>query len=185
MNVADRYVTGDRNGMWRDTHIRITGPSVYGLLHTFHTDWAFMELPQFDDGEDPAEFLSRRDGDSGIQILSSGPIGQWHNIALMFEKAIAGAKKCIYLATPYFLPTDSLMTALQAAALSKVDVRVLIPRKPDSSMMKLASGSYIADCLRAGIKVYFYEAGMLHRHRRRIFHHRLDQLRLPQHGIQL
>lgn len=162
MNVADRYVTGDRNGMWRDTHIRITGPSVYGLLHTFHTDWAFMELPQFDDGEDPAEFLSRHDGDSGIQILSSGPIGQWHNIALMFEKAIAGAKKCIYLATPYFLPTDSLMTALQAAALSKVDVRVLIPRKPDSSMMKLASGSYIADCLRAGIKVYFYEAGMLH-----------------------
>ena len=48
------------------------------------------------------------------------------------------------------------------AALAKIDVRILIPRRPDSAMLKLASGSYIADCLRAGIKVYFYEAGMLH-----------------------
>ena len=162
MNVADRYVVGDKNGMWRDTHLRITGPSVLGLLHSFHSDWAFMELPQFDDGENFSEFQSRNNGSVGVQILSSGPVGQWHNISLMFNKAIANAKKCIYLETPYFLPTESLLKALQAAALSKIDVRVLIPRQPDSMMLKLASGSYISDCLRAGIKVYFYEPGMLH-----------------------
>ena len=162
MNVADRYVVGDKNGMWRDTHLRITGPSVLGLLHSFHSDWAFMELPQFDDGENFSEFQSRNNGSVGVQILSSGPVGQWHNISLMFNKAIANAKKCIYLETPYFLPTESLLRALQTAALSKIDVRVLIPRQPDSMMLKLASGSYISDCLRAGIKVYFYEPGMLH-----------------------
>ena len=162
MNIANRYVYGDNDGIWRDTHLRIIGPSVLGLLHSFHSDWAFMELPQFDDGEDISEFQSRRNGDVGIQILSSGPVGQWHNIALMFNKAISNAKKCIYLETPYFLPTEGLLKALQAAALSMFDVRVMIPRKPDSRMLKWASGSYISDCLRAGIKVYYYEPGMLH-----------------------
>ena len=162
MNVADRYIVGDKDGIWRDTHLRITGPSVFGLLHSFHTDWAFMDLPQTDEGEDIAEFQSRNEGNTGIQILSSGPLGQWHNILLMFNKAIANAKKCIYLETPYFLPTESLLKSLQAAALAKVDVRVMIPRKPDSVMLKLASGSYISECLQAGIKVYYYEPGMLH-----------------------
>lgn len=162
MNIADRYIAGDSRGKWRDTHIRIKGPSNLGLLHSFHTDWAFMELPQFDDGEDYATLAKEASGTAGIQILSCGPIGQWHNIALMFNKAIANAKKCIYIETPYFLPTESLLRALQTAALAKIDVRVVIPRSPDSNMLRLASGSYIADCLRAGIKIYFYEPGMLH-----------------------
>lgn len=162
MNIADRYIDGINGGVWRDTHIRIKGASVLGLLHSFHTDWAFMDLPHFDDGEDIAIFQNGKNTGAGVQILSSGPIGQWHNIALMFNKAIANAKKCIYIETPYFLPTEALLRALQSAALAKIDVRILIPRRPDSAMLKLASGSYIADCLRAGIKVYFYEAGMLH-----------------------
>ena len=84
------------------------------------------------------------------------------NISLMFLKAIGNAKKSIYLQTPYFLPTEGLLRALQAAALSKIDVRVMIPRKSDSAMLRHASFSYIKDCLRAGIKVYLYEPGMLH-----------------------
>lgn len=83
--------------MWRDTHLRITGPSVLGLLHSFHSDWAFMELPQFDDGENFSEFQSRNNGSVGVQILSSGPVGQWHNISLMFNKAIANAKNAYIL----------------------------------------------------------------------------------------
>ena len=162
MNIADRYIYGDKGGSWRDTHIRISGPSVLGLLHSFHTDWAFMDLPQFDDGENYKDFEGRTFGTAGIQILSSGPVGQWHNISLMFNKAIANAKKCIYIQTPYFLPTESLLRALQTASLSRIDVRVMIPRNPDSSMLKLASGSYIGECLRAGIKIYYYEPGMLH-----------------------
>jgi cardiolipin synthase len=72
------------------------------------------------------------------------------------------AKQRIYIQTPYFLPTEGLLRALQAAALAHVDVRVMIPRHSDSVMMNLASASYLAECMRAGIKIYFYEHGMLH-----------------------
>lgn len=159
MNIADRYLgSGDKT--WRDNHIRIEGQSVLGLFHSFAADWCFMGLPAFD------EEFARWDCDvadmAGIQIIGSGPIGQWHNIALMFQKAIGSARKRIYIQTPYFLPTSGLLAALQTAALSKVDVRIMIPRTPDSAMLRLASASYISQCLHAGIKIYYYEPGMLH-----------------------
>ena len=76
--------------------------------------------------------------------------------------AISNAKHCIYLQTPYFLPTESLLKALQTAALSGVDVRIMIPRESDSAMLRLASYSYINECLKARIKFFLYDAGMLH-----------------------
>ncbi len=160
MNIADRYINGVDGSTWRDTHLRIVGPSVAGLLYSFALDWTFMNLPPFED-KTPRYNVQPNDN-AGIQIMTSGPIGQWHNIAMMFLKALGSAKKCIYIETPYFLPTESLLKALAAAALSKVDVRIIIPRKPDSVMLRLASRSYIGQCLRAGIKFYFYEPGMLH-----------------------
>ena len=119
-----------------------------------------MGLPPFN--EEISNYAPAIGDEAGIQIMTSGPFGQWHNIALMFLKAISNAKKLIYIETPYFLPTESLLKALQTAALSKVDVRIIIPRKPDSIMLRLASGSYIGQCLKSGIKIYFYEPGMLH-----------------------
>jgi cardiolipin synthase len=92
----------------------------------------------------------------------AGPTSQWSNIEFMFHKAISSAHKRIYLQTPYFLPTEALLTALQTAALAKVDVRVMIPRRSDSNMLRYASFSYIDECLQSGIKVYLYEDGMLH-----------------------
>ena len=163
MNLADRYVEGLPDGrVWRDTHIRIYGPSCLGLVHSFHLDWRFMEQPLFSDIAKPLPRFDRPAGEAGVQILSSGPIGQWHNISMMFDKAISSAKKCVYIETPYFLPTESLLRSLQTAALSKVDVRIIVPRTPDSRMLKLATASYIGECLRAGIKFYYYEPGMLH-----------------------
>ncbi len=99
---------------------------------------------------------------AGIQTLTSGPMDRWHNMALLFHRAICGARKRVYLQTPYFLPTESLLKALQNAALSGVDVRVMIPHRSDSMMLVYASRSYITECLQAGVKFYFYEAGMLH-----------------------
>ena len=77
-------------------------------------------------------------------------------------KAIGNAKKRIYIQTPYFLPPDSMLRALQAAALARVDVRVMLPRHSDSHILTYASYSYIHECLRAGIKIYLYNGGMLH-----------------------
>ena len=98
----------------------------------------------------------------GVQLVSSGPTSQWGNILMLFLKIIGNAKQRIYIQTPYFLPTESLLKALQAAALSKVDVRIMIPRRSDSAMLRLASFSYISECIKAGIKIYLYNSGMLH-----------------------
>lgn len=164
MNLADRYVHGSSLGQWRDTHLRVEGRFTAALTYSFAVDWAFMgrrlELSEKGTVKDtPAPDASHT---ADLQLVTSGPTGQWSNVAFLFLRAIAGAKKRIFLQTPYFLPTEALLKALQQAALAHVDVRLMIPRHTDSRMLTLASSSYITECLRAGIKIYFYEGGMLH-----------------------
>lgn len=161
MNIADRYINGVAYGAWRDTHLRITGPAVGGLQYSFAIDWNFMGQPLL---EERADTTVRNEPPftAGIQIMTSGPTSTWSNIAMVFQKAIANAKRCVFLQTPYFLPTESLLRTLQAVALAKVDVRIMLPAKSDSAVLTYASRSYIRECLLAGIKVYLYEGGMLH-----------------------
>ena len=163
MNIADRYVTGTRtNAPWRDTHLRVEGPAVAGLYYSFAVDWSFMKrglllhpIPA-NQPETPAP------GSDTVQVLQSGPTGKWSNISFLFIKAISTAQKCVYIQTPYFLPSDALLKALQASALSGVDVRLMLPRHTDSRLLKLAAGSYLKECILSGIKVYFYEPTMMH-----------------------
>lgn len=159
MNIADRYITGGKFDTWRDTHVRVEGPIVAALQHSFTLDWHFMGQPLITETINTAPPFP---GDTGALLLTSGPTSQWSNIALMFHKAIAGARRRIYIQTPYFLPTDALLKDLSTAALSGVDVRVMIPRHSDSLLLNFASASYVTECMRAGVKIYFYEAGMLH-----------------------
>ena len=76
--------------------------------------------------------------------------------------AISGAKKYFYMQTPYFLPTEPVLTAMQTAALAGVDVRLMLPYRSDSRWTHLGSCSYLEDVLRAGVKVYLYKPGFLH-----------------------
>ena len=164
MNIADRYVDGcnwGTRGVWRDTHLRITGPAVKALQHSFALDWNFMNKQVLNDYV-ASEWTETPDSKAGIQLVTSGPMSNWNNIALMMLNAISNAKKCVYLQTPYFLPTESLLKALQTSALSGVDVRIMIPQRSDSTMLRMASYSYVSECLRAGIKFHFFTAGMLH-----------------------
>lgn len=159
MNVADRYIDGGKQfETWRDTHVRVEGPIVSALQHSFAFDWQMMGKPLLTETVNYSEFP----GNIGAQMITSGPTSQWSNIAYMFHKAICNAKRRVYIQTPYFLPTDALLKDLVTAALSRVDVRIMIPRKCDSTMLNFASASYISQCLRAGVKFYFYEPGMLH-----------------------
>ncbi len=162
MNIARRYIDGgSKFASWRDTHLRLQGPVVGALQYAFAVDWHFMGQPLIDDDNQPLP-SPHPSGNIYAQLLTSGPTSQWSNIALMFHKAICNAKKRIYIQTPYFLPTDSLLKGLVTAALAGVDVRILVPRRSDSHMLDHASASYFTECLRAGIKLYRYEAGMLH-----------------------
>ena len=161
MNIADRYVTGGKMGHWRDTHLRVKGDVVAAMQVSFAIDWNFMKRELIEESVpvvDPASISNP----VGVQLVTGGPTSQWGNMAFVFQKAIENARKSIYIQTPYFLPSDSLLKALQVAALSKVDVRLMIPRKPDSFLLRYASYSYVKQCLDAGIKIYFYEPGMLH-----------------------
>ncbi len=157
MNIADRYLSGHD---WRDTHFRVEGNIVSQLYHSFSIDWNFMGEAL--DNEPKTLLASDLRNNLGMQLVASGPTGQWNNLSLCFLRAITMAHKCIYIQTPYFLPTESLMNAMETAALANVDVRVMIPRRSDSYMLQLASFSYVSECLRTGIKVYLYEPGMIH-----------------------
>lgn len=161
MNIADRYVRGMSDGSaWRDTHFRIRGDVVESLIYSFAVDWYFLKIPgEHLHLERPAHGLHNN---CAMQLVTSGPVAPWHNLSLCFLKAISTAKKSIFVQTPYFLPTDPLLNALEAAALAKVDVRVMLPARSDSRLLQLASYSYVTRCLKAGIKVYLYTPGMLH-----------------------
>lgn len=160
MNIANRYVDGDANLSWRDTHMRIAGSAVRGLQTSFAIDWNYMggrillESKYFPE--------SQPMGDKGVQILLSGPMGDWASMAMMCEKVVSMANDYVYIQTPYFLPTDSLVYALQVASLSGVDVRIMIPNRTDWVVMRWGSFSYISQMLSAGIKIYLYQPGMLH-----------------------
>lgn len=161
MNIADRYQKGLAHGVsWRDTHFRLEGDIVESLLYSFIVDWNFRNQP--DMIKSPKVHHVDFRNDVGMQLVTSGPTDRWDNIALCFLKAIGSAKKSIYIQTPYFLPTDALIHALEAAALSKIDVRIMIPRTNDSKLLQFATFSYVTQCLKAGIQVYLYNPGMLH-----------------------
>ena len=160
MNIADRYVDGGKNfAMWRDLHLRVRGPVVGALQQSFVIDWNFMGGPILDEEAGSTVATERP---AGMQLVVGGPTSQWMNMTLIFQQAIALARKCIYIQTPYFIPSEGLLHALQVAALGRIDVRLMLPLRSDSDMLRWASSSYIRECMRAGIKVYLYEKGMLH-----------------------
>ena len=162
MNIADRYLTGGKFDTWRDTHLRVSGSILTALQYSFTIDWNFMGQSLLEEETSSIKVNNDTLNDIGMQFLTSGPTDQWSNIALVFLNAISNAKRSIIIQTPYFLPTESLLKALQSAALSNVNVRIMIPRHSDSKILRFASYSYINECLKSGIKFYFYEAGMLH-----------------------
>ncbi|WP_106829874.1 cardiolipin synthase [Parabacteroides pacaensis] len=160
MNIADRYVKGNEYGKWRDTHYRIEGKGVHGLQSAFLIDWYVVSKILLNSKRyyPPAKVFTN----NMMQIATCGPVGPWRTILQATIFALANAKRYIYIQTPYFLPTESLNTVLQVAALGGIDVRLMLPKKADSKMINWASRSFIDELVKAGVKVYFYTGGFLH-----------------------
>ena len=162
INIADRYlVRRGKNGMWRDTHLQIEGESVAMLQAVFLTDWYFVSKEQTSDTEKYFPKPTVRQ-ESPLQIASSGPDSDWASIMQAFFSAITHAQKYIYISTPYFLPNQAILTALKVAALSGIDVRVMIPSRSDSKIVYWATRSYVSELIDAGINVYMYRKGFNH-----------------------
>lgn len=161
-NVGDEYLGRSKKfGNWRDTHIRIQGSAVSSLQWRFFLDWRFASKQEIR-GAQSYLYKESDCGHVGIQVVSSGPDSKWPSIKDGYMKMISKAKEKVYIETPYFIPDDSIFEALRIAGLSGVDVRVMIPNKPDHPFVYWASMSYIGELLEAGVKFYTYERGFLH-----------------------
>lgn len=162
LNIADRYLRGTKHGPWRDTHLKIEGTAVNMLQLTFLADWYFATGIQLKDKDKYLMVSDDSVGDTAVQIATSGPDSYWATIMQAYFAAITKATDHIYISTPYFMPGESLLTALKVAALSGIDVRIMLPSRSDSKIVYWASRSYIAELLEAKIKVYLYNKGFNH-----------------------
>ncbi len=161
INIADRYLNGNEGyGIWRDMHLRIEGDAVLAMQEIFLIDWYFVKQEEL---TDPKYFPAVDPiGDKLVQIVPSGPDSDWPAIMMGFLQSISSAMKYVYMATPYFMPNESVLMTIKAAAMGGIDVRLLIPEKSDAHFTHMSSRSYIKELLLAGVKVYFYQKGFLH-----------------------
>lgn len=158
-NVGDEYIGKSEFGHWRDTHLRIEGPAALAAQFAFIEDWnwAAGHVPEV--SWEPHE---APDSDVRVLIVPSGPADIMETAALMFTHAINTATERIWIASPYFVPDEAIIGALQLAGLRGVDVRILIPDEPDHMLVYLAAFSYFDEVKKAGVKFYRYTDGFLH-----------------------
>ena len=164
MNIADKYVHGDKQlGPWHDTQLRIVGPATLPLHHIVLKDYDFVnrDEPPIADSY-PCVLPPAQAQDVKMQVAASGPDSDWASIMQAFFVAIAKAQRYVYITTPYFIPNESILTALRTAALSGVDVKLLLPGKSDSAAVSKATKSYIGTLLEAGVQVYLFKNGFNH-----------------------
>jgi cardiolipin synthase len=161
LNVGDEYLGNDaRVGRWRDTHVKVTGPVVQEVQMAFFEDWhwATQETLRLDWNSQPAP--------SGVSrmalALPTGPADRLETCTLFFINAINAATNRLWLATPYFVPDEQFVTALQLAALRGVDVHILIPDRIDNKLVQMAGWSYLSALEKVGIEVSRYTNGLMH-----------------------
>ncbi|POY39416.1 cardiolipin synthase [Solitalea longa] len=163
INLSDKYVNvGIENELfWRDTHLKIEGEAVRSLQLFFALNWSFCcEEELFFQHEYFPDVKAV--GDQMAQIAVSGPDSDQANIMLSYLSAINNAKKSIYITSPYFIPNESIVNALKNAALSKLDVRLLVPGRSDSKFVGAASQSYYEELLECGVRIFRYRKGFVH-----------------------
>lgn len=179
-NIGREYISRDpKFGYWRDTHLKLRGSSVYSLQIRFALDWNYAAGENlFKDGkyfglDDSTTVEDVRAGIQSainsvsahqvmLQVIASGPDASNRQIRNNYLQMFNQARSHIYIQTPYFVPDDAVLSALRFAAESGIDVRLMIPCKPDHPFVYWATYSYMGDLLAAGARCYTYENGFLH-----------------------
>lgn len=162
-NVGTEYLGMDKRfGYWRDTHFRIIGGAVDQLQGRFILDWKEaakqkeIHLNQFLFQE------KEHHGSTPMQIVDAGPNAYTAHIKNMYIKLIMNAKKSVFIQTPYFIPDASFLDACRIALLCGIDVRIMIPNKPDHPFVYWATWSNVGKLLEYGAKILIYDNGFLH-----------------------
>jgi len=158
-NVGDEYI-GLKPPLapWRDTHVEIVGPVVASLQESFAEDWfwATRELPPL--------ILPESYPEDGVlcQLLATGPADSQETCSLFFVEAIHAATQRVWITTPYFIPDEAVSAALRLAVMRGVDVRLLLPSRPDHYTVYAASSLFAFEAVRAGVRMFRYTPGFLH-----------------------
>ncbi|MDR3304690.1 MAG: cardiolipin synthase [Clostridiales Family XIII bacterium] len=161
-NIGDEYLGKKKKfGLWRDTHLRVRGACAGDLDARFLLDWRLASREDVNIARAYYDFGAAA-GDTSMQIVSSGPDSSRQEVKHAYLKMISGAKRSIYIQTPYFVPDESIFDSLLTAAFAGVDVRIMIPSIRDHIFVYWATLYYCGLLLRAGVKVYLYQNGFLH-----------------------
>jgi len=172
-NIGDEYLGKGKMGYWRDTHMRVEGEFVLGLQALFFDDF-FSVLSINEESKkweyDKQRQKYKREGDLAnyfpkntvtkylpMQLVYNGPASPYSTIEQLFLKMITSAKEKIYISSPYFIPSESLLAALKVAVLSGIDVKIVFPEQYDHPPVGHASMTYIKELLDVGAEFYFYD----------------------------
>ena len=162
LNIGDKYTGRDKYfGYWRDTHMRMEGGSVQGLQTVFLTDLYFVSNEYCFEKKYYPDIIKEHKK-LPMQIVTSGPDSSWESIMQIYFTAITNARESIYMTSPYLILPDGLTMALVTAALSGIDVRIILPGKPDHLIVFWGSKSFYQELIEAGVKIYEYHNGFIH-----------------------
>jgi len=161
LNVGDEYCgKSPKYGAWRDTHLRVEGPCVEAIQLAWGEDWHWAEgaLPGLSWEPEGAP-----GSDQAALVLATGPADPLESCDLMFVKALQAAQRRIWIASPYFIPDPQTKAAMQLAALRGVDVRFLVPDRPDHWLVWHAAWAYFGLAQAAGVRIFRYtDEGFMH-----------------------
>lgn len=163
LNIGDEYLGKSRSlGFWRDTHLKVTGEAVRSLQLIFMQDWFYTTGITLDSPLYLQVTPIESTPSGAAQMVPGGPDSEWEVIKSLFFSMITSARHSIWIASPYFIPDEDMLSALRIAALSGIDVKLLVPSRPDKRIVFYASHSYFPELLEAGVKIFEYQNGFLH-----------------------
>jgi cardiolipin synthase len=159
LNVGDEYLGRDqRFGGWRDTHLKMQGPVVQAVQLVFLEDWFWAS-----DTVPDLHWETRAEvADQIAAVIPTGPADPVDSWQLLVAEAANTSRKRLWIASPYFVPDEGVLTALQAAAIRGVDVRILIPKRADHLLVWLSAFTYFEQSIPYGVKLFRYQKGFLH-----------------------
>lgn len=159
-NVGDVYQGGaGKYPRWEDVSFTLRGPAVQRFNEVFEADW---EKVTHSRERWPEPVPPEEDGTALVQMVGSGPDHENDALHDALVHAVHTSETRIWIATPYFLPTDDLNHALALAARLGRDVRILVPTRSNQPLADFARGAYLRELDEAGCKILRYQGGMMH-----------------------
>ncbi len=160
-NLIDPTYGGKARGRsWHDVTIAIDGPVATQLQRVFLEDWYVETGEMTEDSLFFPEVASR--GSSLVQTVPSGPSYPTENYQRLIASALHAARRRVIITTPYLIPDEGLIEALEVAVLGGARVQLVVPEQVDQFLVGNAARSYYEQLMELGVELFLYQPGILH-----------------------